>query len=256
MNKINLSGLPRCNQIWEDMQPIEGGRLCAQCNKCIVDFREKSDLEIAIIRATSPEPVCGIYTEEQLSFNIHSSKRQKNPFRRALAFSATLLALLPKLQGQNNVEKMLTTNQLMLFEKDYSNDTIPKPISEEKKATNNEPIFFRGRIVAAIDSMPLVGATVLVKGYAIGAMTDIDGSFNLALSSDFNDGKPVVIQFSGIGYEMQEKEYQLDTLNSYSELIALELGEQLSEFVVTGSRHYRLNRWLPWRKEFWRRFGL
>ncbi len=255
MDKINLSGIPRCNQIWEGMQPMEGGRLCAKCNKCIVDFREKSYLEIAIIRASSPEPVCGIYTEEQLTFDITKPRlKKKNPFRQAFAFSATLLSMLAKISAQDSAEKVFFTEKLVLLEKQY-NSHAPQEIKQTKIENKVDTIIFKGKIMDALDSTALIGASVLVKGHEMGTATDMDGSFRLPLSSDFNEGKPVTFLFSNTGYATQEKEYQLDTLNNFSELIALQPSMQLIEFVVT-SRDYQVHRWRLWFREFLRRFGL
>jgi outer membrane receptor protein involved in Fe transport len=58
----------------------------------------------------------------------------------------------------------------------------------------------KGEIQDSADGEPLVGATVLLKGTFIGAITDWDGSF--IIKSDFE--YPVVIEVSFIGYATQE----------------------------------------------------
>ena len=37
----------------------------------------------------------------------------------------------------------------------------------------------KGRVLSAMDNEPLIGATVMVKGSANGAVTDIDGYYTL-----------------------------------------------------------------------------
>ena len=66
MEKVNLSNIRSCSEVWEDMPVIEGGRLCSACNKCITDFRNASNYEIAYQFAFSEEAVCGIYRPDQL----------------------------------------------------------------------------------------------------------------------------------------------------------------------------------------------
>lgn len=46
IQRVNLKALKRCDQVWEEMQPIKGGRLCELCNNKITDFRQKSLKEL------------------------------------------------------------------------------------------------------------------------------------------------------------------------------------------------------------------
>lgn len=66
MEKLTLSY--KCNQDWQQMPEKEAGRFCAQCNRCLIDFREKTLEEIAAIHANSAKPVCGIFKFEQVNY--------------------------------------------------------------------------------------------------------------------------------------------------------------------------------------------
>lgn len=66
MNKINLSKLTKCDQVWEEMEETGCGRLCQQCSKTITDFRNLSNEEVARIHMFSTTPVCGVYRPDQL----------------------------------------------------------------------------------------------------------------------------------------------------------------------------------------------
>jgi hypothetical protein len=51
-----------------------------------------------------------------------------------------------------------------------------------------------GKVISAEDGLPVIGATIIVKGTSIGTVTDIDGNFTLNLPSDANT---LVISYVG-----------------------------------------------------------
>lgn len=53
-----------------------------------------------------------------------------------------------------------------------------------------------GTVVSAEDGLPVVGASVLVKGTTVGTVTDIDGNFTI--SGVPEDGKIIVVSFIGL----------------------------------------------------------
>ena len=76
------------------------------------------------------------------------------------------------------------------------------------------------------EGLPLIGATVIVKGSTEGTTTDLNGNFQLSVADDVN-----VLVFSYTGYEPQE--VVLDgRLNL--EIILIESISQLGEVVVIG----------------------
>ena len=74
---LDLRQLPRCTQNWYRMERMPEGRLCADCQKCIVDFRRMDAEAIARVHAFSKEPVCGFYTEAQLRNEPKPRKERK-----------------------------------------------------------------------------------------------------------------------------------------------------------------------------------
>lgn len=58
----------------------------------------------------------------------------------------------------------------------------------------------KGTVVSEEDGLPVVGASVLVKGTTVGTVTDIDGNFTI--SGVPEDGKVIVVSF--IGLQSQE----------------------------------------------------
>ncbi len=76
------------------------------------------------------------------------------------------------------------------------------------------------------EGLPVIGANVLVKGTAVGTITDIDGSFSLTDIPE--DATTLVVSYTG--YAAQE----LDLSSTSVFDIVLQEGEVLNEVVVTG----------------------
>ncbi|HLP53474.1 MAG TPA: hypothetical protein VK151_00515 [Fluviicola sp.] len=68
MKKPILS-LP-CNMHLDDFTQREKGYHCAQCDKVLKDFRDKSNDEIIATIRSTPGRVCGIFTSDQYDFKV------------------------------------------------------------------------------------------------------------------------------------------------------------------------------------------
>src|SRR5690554_6627625 len=66
-------------------------------------------------------------------------------------------------------------------------------------SAQNEQLRTISGTVTDTDEIPVIGATVVVKGTSGGTITDVDGNYQLSL----NEETPTLI-FSYIGYETQE----------------------------------------------------
>lgn len=65
----------------------------------------------------------------------------------------------------------------------------------------NKSRLYKGKVVDDKTSEPLVGATVRLKGSAIGTITDMDGNFKLDVPSNIS---PIVFEISYMGYASKE----------------------------------------------------
>ena len=82
-------------------------------------------------------------------------------------------------------------------------------------------------IVNDENSIPLVGVNITVQNSNIGALTDFDGNYSIAIPSD----KPKVLIFSYLGYSTQE--IDVSSSDNVSIMMLPDL-EQLEEVVVIG----------------------
>jgi TonB-dependent starch-binding outer membrane protein SusC len=84
----------------------------------------------------------------------------------------------------------------------------------------------KGKITDASDGLPLIGATILVQGTELGAISDIDGNFVLD-----NVGQAASLIITYIGY----KDQQVVVGNDTEYTITMSLTEsQIQEVIVTG----------------------
>jgi TonB-linked SusC/RagA family outer membrane protein len=84
---------------------------------------------------------------------------------------------------------------------------------------------YKGKIIGSDDKLPIIGASVKVKGAATGTVTDVNGEFTLSLSP----GNTLVVSY--IGYTSKEVPVGAETILN----ITLMAGNNaLNEVVVTG----------------------
>ncbi|KAA3633515.1 MAG: hypothetical protein DWQ02_12990 [Bacteroidetes bacterium] len=199
LDKINLSQLKRCDQQWENMTPVEKGRICGKCEKIIIDFRNFSPLEIAQTHTYSPEPVCGLYTREQLAkpkiFTVRPKKKWQTLYLGLLG-----LFYVNQLPGQ----EVTDTTNIIQTQPDYraAPDTIPQPAPESVTPTRDS-IIVSGKLTG-YESEPIIYGSVLVKGTQTGVSTDFDGNYSIDLTEFFRDTTELTLVFSYIGYQKTE----------------------------------------------------
>ena len=60
--------------------------------------------------------------------------------------------------------------------------------------------IIKGTIFSATDNLPLIGATVYIKGTKVGTSTNTQGQFSINIPSELK-GKPIVLSIASVGYE-------------------------------------------------------
>jgi len=98
MKSISISIPKPCHEDWNKMTPNEQGAHCAVCAKTVVDFSNKTDIEIIdIFEKKKEEKVCGRFAPSQLSRPVVSfnesdstSKILKFVYALLMAFGITL----------------------------------------------------------------------------------------------------------------------------------------------------------------------
>ena len=235
--KYNLTALKRCDQYWDEMKPIEGGRLCEKCAKIIVDFSNMTYTEIAFFMAEKTGPVCGYYLPEQLSKRSASKVLPVALGMSTLSIVATptcaqnpcLTSLYAHVDGIKNVE---------------DSQIKPKEINQKF-----ESLTLKGLVQSfdtATKQTDIVGwATVIVKGTRIAVSANEKGEFELHYPRPL-DTDTIKLVISAVALEIKEISITLNTQSEYNlGIITMNKEYGLTEFYVTVKQ--------PWLKRTWRK---
>lgn len=121
--------------------------------------------------------------------------------------------------------------ELMPWRLDYFRPQLPSSYSNRVTYEEVSSSFRRNPSITQVSGVltdeggePLVGASVLIKGTSIGAISDVNGKFSLTLPSS---GNILVVNF--VGYNSKEVAITSNNMN-----ISLQEGNVLNEVVVAG----------------------
>ncbi|MBD0830862.1 SusC/RagA family TonB-linked outer membrane protein [Aestuariibaculum sediminum] len=128
-----------------------------------------------------------------------------------------LIDVLNSLFKDEDIAYAINSNQVLLTDK-------------KNKPTVNNSRLIKGKVLTNSDNFPLAGATVLIKGKSIGAVTDIDGNFVYTIKGD--DIESMELEASYLGMKSQS----LLIGNKTEFIFKLEEDiSQLTEVVITSS---------------------
>ncbi len=238
IERINLSKIQTCNQLWDDMPITDQGRLCQQCNKDIIDFRKMTPREIAERHAYAEENVCGIYTKQQLEYNPITKPSGCSKYKSLFVALASLVSqgdIEAQQQEPFKIEKVVVepNNSKLVENNAMVQDTAALPL-----------YILKGNLKESSTGENLIGCNVLVQGTECGTATDTDGNYVLDLSPIIANQESLEIIYSYVGFVSEHRQIRLDTFSASDSLemnISLEGGQVISFGVV---RH-------PWYKRLW-----
>ena len=236
--RYNLRSLRKCNQHWDEMKAVPGGRLCAKCDKKIVDFSHMTHSEIALFMAESNQPVCGFYLPEQLP---QSQKTNFMPF--AVAVSTLLVSSnisIAQSAPSQNLYSVINTNN------HRANGNVQHQSTSVKQ---DDSVIIKGK-VTYIDTVtkqtnPVSFAAVVIKGTRFGVACNGEGEFELSYLPDADSGT-IHLMISAVGLHTAEVAINFSTQQEY-EIGTITLSQyegEMTEFYVTIKG--------PWHKRLWR----
>ena len=191
------------------MTPVEKGRFCASCQKTVLAFTYLSDNEI-IKLVSKNENLCGRFIVNQLDRNLIETKRTSNYFGYVATSVLAFLGL-----GANNI---IAQEKPKTFEQ-----TDSRTINKINKYKKKRKLTVSGIVTNNDGQIPLIGASVSIKGSKKHVSTDKNGKYTI----EVKQGKISKI-FSFLGLE--EKRVKV----MYSETINVRLrqGEMLMGMIV------------------------
>lgn len=186
-----------------------------------ISGQDLSDVEISIKieNATIEQVILNI--EKNTDFKFGYNKRTVNNQRRITLKkrNATLKDVLLELSEKAGVKFKRIDNHILISPLKNKDKEKQQPIIEVQGRT------LSGKVVD-VEGNPLVGATVMLKGTTMGALTDLEGNFSLAVPEE-----DAVIVISYVGFETQEIAVQD---KSEVSIVLKESAETLENVVVVG----------------------
>ncbi len=185
-----------CNEDWNKMTPQEQGRFCGKCAKTIIDYSYQSDRAIAKVLKENNGQICGRFRSDQLQRDLVLEPQfYQNTRWKAFGLMISGLLAAGTLKGQ---EAVTPSNSTEINSQIISN-------IENKKTPKNK-ISLSGRILKEGSKEALIGATIILKGSNLGSATDINGAFQLAISTENSHliKNELILEVSYLGYYSKE----------------------------------------------------
>ena len=196
IQRINLKHLKKCDQIWDDMEPNEKGRVCAKCQHTIIDFRNLSDKEIAETHVFTKGKVCGLYHPRQLQIERPTSRWNK---LKPIYFSLMGMLSTVNLMGQEQIAKVPSEQ----VEKDTTKQTTLQQKKKPIQPLSEKVIIVSGSLLDEKGEV-LIGANVVVQGTTRGTSTDFNGFYFLDISNEISRDGQATLEFTYTGLRTQE----------------------------------------------------
>lgn len=148
--------------------------------------QERVDLNL---KDVSIRTVCGeIQKQTNLSFVYNVELTRNLGHFTVKARQETVESVLNRILADTGLTYKFEGDIIVIHE------AVPEPAQQEKKEITIEGVVVDGR-----DSLPVIGATVVVKGTSLGVATDMDGKFKLTVPQAQN----VELEFSFVGMKKQ-----------------------------------------------------
>jgi len=204
---LRLNIAEPCHENWQQMTPQEQGRFCGSCQKTVVDFTMMSDQEVLNYFLRANHNVCGRFAEDQLNKALVITEKKKR-FSWAYVWNvllATFLLTEANAQVKPKPKKPVKT----IVRKEIMGDTVIFPAEPDKTVI---PIVVKGKVLDAETNLPLVGASITIKGTDKSVIADTLGNFRLTV--DMKDS--LELEFSFVGKESQT--LMLEELTNWQEI--------------------------------------
>ena len=214
---MHLSIPKLCSENWQTMTLADKGRFCAACQKCVVDFTTMTDTEIVRYLNQNKGNSCGRFTPEQLNRELETPNHWAMPLSKWVLASTFSLGFMSPKQGLTAVPMVQTEKRLVPSHKEILLQDI-----ENEGLTDS--LIIHGSVIDSTDAESIVGASVLIKGTAIGVLTDINGIFVLNIPIEYQN-KNIDLTISYIGYAIKELTVKLEDVIDKKVEIKISKGE-------------------------------
>lgn len=185
-----------CDEQWEKMEPNASGSYCHLCAKNVLDFTQKTPLEIAKILQESKGRLCARITQKQMQLPIPVleptvTREFQLPFAKVAAgivMAAATLASCGTDTATNNKAEYVQTDATGFTRIWKSSEAKPNDTTSKKFTV------FRGKVVSQQTDKPVENAkiTFFTLTKSVATATLADGSFVLEIPEELVSEKNVV----------------------------------------------------------------
>jgi hypothetical protein len=166
---FNINIPKPCNQNWDVMAQVDGGKQCTQCNNVVYDFSQMTDDEVIGFFKQKPNTHCGRFHNSQLNRAIlpvvAKRKLLLNRFNKIAVAFFTVLSF----RSLSSNAAIKNVNSVTAFDARFHN----------KNFTGTDKIVITGTIKDS-HGTPLEKATIMFDSLQV-AITDKDGKFSFEL---------------------------------------------------------------------------
>ena len=221
------------------MTPVQGGRHCDVCEKCIVDFTQSSDKEIW--KAYQKEgKICGQFRADQLNRLISTPKEKRVPMGIAVALALTTST--PSAAQESNSQTTVCTPK---------ENKTEAPVSISSVDTTKP--HFKGYVYSLETNEPIPFTTVLLysKGDIVySTLVDFDGHYAIPHSL-FDSTSVDQLCITMIGYEDQIWHFDspLHSLTEFENVVSMKTSMEVG--LVEATLGIVVVRKAPWYKRLW-----
>ena len=180
-NQFSLGIKTPCSENFNQFTPTNNGGFCGSCEKEVIDFTKMNAEDIiTFFKNKSHKNTCGRFKNNQLkTYQNKPNKVKKASFLSSVGLACLALFSFGTTQAQENNNRANQSSKVI--------------------TTQNEAnITVKGTVTEA--SIPLPGASVILKDTSIGTQTDFDGNFEFPVKLKKGD----VLLVSYIGYNAQK----------------------------------------------------
>jgi hypothetical protein len=239
--KISLDA---CTRRWADMQPVAGGRFCSHCDKCVVDFRDKTPEEIETISRSVNGRICGAFRPHQVKVVSSKVSRTSTWWKWAAGMALAMMSWMGK--GEAQTVKPYPTEQQPVLTSDEE-DQKQKPQMEQQHQeplhrvqSARDSVLIHGKVRDAESGEPLIfaGVSLLAGGeVVVWGETDFEGYYRMnAPRSMLVRAEDGILSVSYVGYETIE--HSLAAVSPQAGVVEVDLtaepGVMLGEVVIVG----------------------
>lgn len=219
---IQISIPQPCHEDWNNMTPMEQGRFCNDCQKCVVDFTGFSDRQLMIFfDSHKGQKVCGRFNGTQLNKAISIPKQPHSLlYSYFIAFGLTLVLIQIPRQELSAKAPLVNSNTLQVSSFYESNAPTDDNIliSGYVWGNNKKPI-------------PNANADLIYGNYTLSAKTDSLGFYHIAIPKTYRP-ELLMLKITVRGYETEAVYFTKENLAEVKTTVLLP--NTIEERTITG----------------------